>query len=136
MNYDGIPKMIAYGVGIGAGIWFGLEPIFQVLLVVMGADIVLGTLAAFYNKRLDSGVMFRGMTRKIGILILVTVAQFLEVNMSAHPVGDAAAGAFAAAEGLSAIEKAGMMNIVVPQFLKDALAKLNPGSHDPPPGPA
>ncbi len=126
MNFDWLPRGLAICGGVAAGIWFGLEPIFQVLLVVMAADVFLGVLAAFYNKRLDSGIMFRGMTRKVGILILVTVAQFLELNMQAHPVGDAAAGGFAAAEWLSAMEKAGMMNIVVPQFLKDALAKLNP----------
>ena len=118
-------------VGAVAGWWLGLNPIVQLLIILMGLDIVTGILGAFVSKTIDSGVSFHGICRKAMILMLVLAASLLSTYASALgmawqvPLGEAVAGFFVANELLSIVENAGIAGVPIPAVLKDALSQLS-----------
>lgn len=114
-----------------AALWFGLAPICQLLLISMALDVVTGVLSAYVGKTISSAASFRGMAKKAIILLLVwgawAVGQQLE-----QPVGAAVAGFYVLNEWISIIENSAEAGLPVPQFLRDALAKLSSEQPQPP----
>lgn len=123
MNNGGTWFKVAFAAF--AAFFARLDPLVQVLIALMVADIASGLLAAFVNRELSSDVSFRGMAKKAIVLILVAIAAMLGpvVNL---PLGQAVAGFYAAHEGLSIIENAARAGLPVPNILQQALAILYP----------
>lgn len=114
----------------GIAAFLGNLPVtIQVLLVVMLVDILLGFLRAFSQARLESGVALAGMTRKVGIILIVALAYYVgEIsNLPGVPValGSLAAGFYIYQESLSILENSSVLGLPIPDFLKDALAQLS-----------
>jgi len=99
----------------------GWSPLLGVLLVLMCADYLTGVFAAGREGKLSSQRGLRGIAKKIGILLLVSVAHMVDVAMeSQHIVRDTAIYWFTANELLSIIENAGRMGIPVPPVFRRA----------------
>jgi toxin secretion/phage lysis holin len=112
-----------------ASFWASLPFMFQLLIVLMAADIATGIAAAVATKELSSDTSFRGIAKKAIILIVVAVAGWLE-PVAQVPIGQAVAGFYAAHEGISLLENAAKAGLPVPKFLKAALLKLAPPEED------
>ena len=131
INLGNVLKVIAAGA---AALWGGLEPMVQLLILLMAVDIVTGFLAGWYDKKLDSVIAFRGVLKKGLILCLVVVASLVQYYAAAQvglepgqiPLSAALAGFFSASEALSSLENAARAGVPIPDFLRAALAKLNP----------
>ena len=121
-------------VAIGLALWVGLEPLFQLLLMLMALDILSGVTAAIVTKTVCSDVSFRGIGKKVMVLLLVAMASILSplVADGAIPLGQGVALFYCINEAISVTENAGKAGVPLPSFLKDALKKLNP---DKPPTP-
>lgn len=99
--------------------------IMLVLVYLMAADIASGMFAATKRKNLNSTVLYKGITKKVCVLIILTVVHVLEFY--ALSTGDAVFTAvvfyYIANEGLSIVENIGRF-VPIPQKLKDVLEQL------------
>ncbi len=104
----------------------GLHPVVQVLLALMGLDVLTGLIVGFVEKKLSTKVSFRGLAKKAVILILVGAGEIVSHPLGIPELGALIAGFYAASEGLSIVENAVVLGLPVPKVLRDALAKLSP----------
>lgn len=120
-----------YTAAIVAGIldyFTGLHKAYLILLLAMGVDVALGTMLAFYTGRASSEVSFRGLTRKLMILVFVlyvgVLARSLGTDLGVNiPAGEVVAVGYTVRESISIVEKLAGAGIWVPEFLKKALAE-------------
>ena len=105
----------------------GMDGMLIALIVLMSLDYISGVMCAIMDKSLSSAVGFRGIAKKVLILMLVGVANILDI----HVVGEGSAlrGAviafYMSNEGLSLLENAAHIGLPVPDPLKNALAQLH-----------
>ena len=105
----------------------GMDGLLIALIVLMSLDYISGVMCAIMDKSLSSAVGFRGIAKKVLILMLVGVANILDI----HVVGEGSAlrGAviafYMSNEGLSLLENAAHIGLPVPDPLKNALAQLH-----------
>ena len=97
------------------------------LIVFMVIDYITGLMCAIADKKLSSAVGFKGICKKVLILILVGVAHILDTNVVG--TGSALRGAvicfYLSNEGLSLLENAAHIGLPVPEKLKEILAQLH-----------
>lgn len=110
--------------GLLSFIFGGLDMLFVALLVCIAVDYVTGVLAALYEKRLNSEVGFRGIIKKIVILLLVVLAHMIENAACIGGIRDLVIGFYIANEGISILENAGRMNVPVARRLAGVLEQL------------
>ena len=105
----------------------GLDGLLIALLVFMILDYLTGMMCAVVDRKLSSAVGFRGIFKKVLILLLVGVANIVDVHVVGS--GSALRGAvvcfYLANEGLSLLENTAHIGLPVPEPLKNALAQLH-----------
>jgi toxin secretion/phage lysis holin len=96
------------------------------LLVLMMCDIAIGTIVAWTDKKISSSTSFRGIGKKVIMLIAVGVGAAVgkEANM---PLGQIIAGYYCVTELWSIVENMAMAGVPFPPQVVDVLEKLNPG---------
>ena len=105
----------------------GMDGMMIALIVLMSLDYISGVMCAVVDRNLSSTIGFRGICKKVLILMLVGVANILDV----HVVGEGSAlrGAviayYLSNEALSLFENAAHIGLPVPDPLKNALAQLH-----------
>ena len=106
------------------GAWDG---VLEALIFAMLIDYVSGLLAAYINpdSQLSSRKGFRGICKKIMILLLVALAHFLDQATNQQIIRIAVIWFFLGNEGLSIIENAAKAGIPIPDKLKGSLEQLN-----------
>ena len=116
--------------GIGGWLGYfmgGMDGLMIALLVFMALDYVTGIMCAIGDKKLSSAVGFRGIFKKVLILMLVGVANIADVHVIG--TGSALRGAvvffYLSNEGVSLLENAAHIGLPVPDKLKDVLAQLH-----------
>lgn len=117
---------VAFGVIGGLivsflGGWDGLA-ITLVSFIVL--DWITGLLKAIYNKNLSSYTGFRGIIKKVVILIVVGVTVLLEKNMGIPAIREIVMMFFIANEGISLLENVSQMGVTFPDKLKEILIQL------------
>ena len=127
MSWSDIVKAISAAVGGVVGFLFGqLNGLFWAVIALMAIDYVTGVIVAVLDKKLSSEVGFRGLVKKLFILVLIAVGHILD----AHVIGQGAAVMtavmlfFAANEGISILENAAALGLPVPKKLRDVLEQL------------
>ena len=105
----------------------GMDGLLIALIVFMVLDYITGLMCAVKDRKLSSSVGFKGICKKVLILMLVGVANIMDVHVIG--TGSALRGAvvcfYLANEGLSLLENAAHIGLPVPQRLKDVLAQLH-----------
>ena len=109
--------------------WFlgGVDGMLIALIVLMALDYLSGVMCAIVDKKLSSAIGFKGICKKVLILMLVGVANVLDVNV----VGGGAVlrGAvicfYLSNEGLSLLENAAYLGLPIPDKLREILAQLH-----------
>lgn len=103
----------------------GFDVALNCLLIAIVLDYVSGLIKAYNTKTLSSRIGFRGLLKKVGILILVMVAVLVDrVTGNSGAIRTVIIYYFVANEGLSIIENLGAAGIPIPKFLKKALKAL------------
>ena len=97
------------------------------LVVFMALDYVTGVMCAIADKKLSSGVGFKGISRKILIILLVGVAHIIDTKVvgTGSALRSAVVCFYLSNEGLSLLENAAHIGLPIPEKLKDTLAQLN-----------
>ena len=105
----------------------GMDGMLIALIVFMALDYITGVMCAIADKNLSSAVGFKGICKKVLILMLVGVANIVDVHVVG--TGSALRGAvicfYLSNEGLSLLENAGHIGLPIPDRLKDILAQLH-----------
>ena len=105
----------------------GLDGLIIALAVFMGIDYITGIMCAIVDKKLSSAIGFRGIFKKMLILMLVAVANIIDVHVVG--TGSALRGAtvcfYLSNEGLSILENAVHLGLPVPDGLREVLAQLH-----------
>ena len=105
----------------------GVDGMLIALIVLMALDYLSGVMCAILDKKLSSAVGFKGICKKVLILMLVGVANILDVNVVGS--GSALRGAvicfYLSNEGLSLLENAAYLGLPIPEKLREILAQLH-----------
>ena len=106
------------------GAW---NSVLEALIFAMVIDYISGVLAAYVNPdmALDSHRGFQGICKKIMILLLVSLAHFMDNAMGQQLICIAVTWFFLGNEGLSILENAGKAGLPIPAKLKDTLKQLS-----------
>ena len=110
--------------GLLSFVFGGLDMLFTALLVCIVLDYLTGVLAAIYEKRLNSEIGFRGILRKVVILLIIAFAHMIEGAAGVTGIRDVVIGFYIANEGISILENAGRMNVPVCKGLAKYLEQL------------
>ncbi len=104
----------------------GWNDVIEALLVAMAIDYMTGILAAYINPnmQLSSQRGFRGICKKIVILLLVALAHELDRATGQPAIQSLVVWFFLGNEGLSIVENAAKAGLPIPSKLKDTLEQL------------
>jgi len=97
------------------------------LLTLMILDYISGLLAAYINPRLalNSQKGFKGIARKIFILLIVALAHHIDVALGTSEIITVAVWFYIGNEGLSIIENAAKAGVPIPDSLRNSLEQLS-----------
>ena len=104
----------------------------QTLVILMAVDYVTGVLCALVWKKspkstdgaFESNASFRGLIRKMVILLCVLVACRVDVYTGTDMARDAVILFFIANDGLTIVENLGIMGVPIPPAIQNAFAAL------------
>lgn len=116
----------------GVKIFGGWTPTLNVVLIMMGIDMLLGTAVAFFYSNspktesgaASSGAMLKGIVKKFGMVCVIAASHQIDVALGVNYVMLATVYGFIANEALSIIENAGLMGIVKSDLLMNAIEIL------------
>ena len=122
---------------IALGAWLGyflggMDGLMIALIVLMTLDYVSGVMCAIIDKKLSSAFGFKGICKKVFILMLVGVAHIIDLHVVG--TGSALRGAvicfYMSNEGLSLLENAAHIGLPIPDKLRDILTQLHDKERD------
>ena len=105
----------------------GLDGLMIALINFMVLDYITGLMCAVIDKKLSSAVGFKGICKKVLILMLVGVAHIVDLHVVG--TGDALRSAvvcfYLSNESVSMLENAAHLGLPIPEKLKSVLAQLH-----------
>ena len=122
-------SMTGLGGAILTTLYGGWSSAMTTLCIFMGIDYLTGIVCAVVFKKskksdnggLESGAAWKGLCKKCVTLLLVLMAYRLDLEAKTTFIKDAVCIAFITSEGISILENAVLMGMIVPKPLKDAL---------------
>ena len=110
----------------------GMDGLLIALLVFMALDYITGVMCAIMDKKLSSAVGFKGICKKVLILLMVGVANIVDVHVvgSGSALRGAVVAFYLSNEGVSLLENAAHVGLPVPEKLKEILSQLHNRSKD------
>lgn len=98
----------------------------KILVILMVIDYLTGLAKAFLEKKVASAVGWRGLLKKICIIVIIVVCHQADLLISNSAPIFKTMGCFyyAANEGLSILENVGTIGLPLPSFLKNAFQTL------------
>ena len=120
MAFTVIGGWIGYFVG-------GVDGLMTALLIFMVLDYVTGLMCAIADKKLSSAVGFKGICKMVLILMLVGVANVVDIHIvgTGSALRSAVICFYLSNEGLSLLENAAHIGLPIPAKMKDVLAQLH-----------
>lgn len=105
----------------------GYDGLLYALVVFMVVDYITGVMCAVSDKKLSSAVGFKGICRKVLILMLVGIANLLDVQVigTGAVLRTAVIFFYLSNEGVSLLENAAHLGLPIPEKLKEILAQLH-----------
>lgn len=97
------------------------------LIIFMAIDYITGVSVGITEKKLSSETGFKGLLRKIVILLLVGIANCIDVYIlhEGSVIRTAVVFFYLSNEGISILENVVNLGLPVPKKLKDVLEQLN-----------
>ncbi|WP_302360367.1 holin family protein [uncultured Megasphaera sp.] len=113
-------------VGSICSYFLGWSALIEALIVAMAIDYITGILAAYINPnmQLNSQRGFRGICKKLVILLLVALAHKLDQVTGQPAIQALVVWFFLGNEGLSIIENAAKAGLPIPDKLRDTLEQI------------
>ena len=105
----------------------GMDGLMIALIIFMILDYITGLMCAVIDKKLSSAVGFKGICKKVLILMLVGVANVVDIHIvgTGSALRSAVICFYLSNEGVSMLENAAHLGLPVPDKLKGILAQLH-----------
>ena len=118
--------IIAFFCTLFSFIFGDVDGMFLALIALIVLDYISGVIAAAVEKKLSSAVGAKGIAKKIFMLLIVAVANIVDVNAigEGHVLRTVTTLFYIANECISLIENAGRIGVPVPKKLLDVLEQL------------
>lgn len=124
-----LSSIIAISGSLANYLWGGWDMALRTLLLFMALDYILGVICGVRDKKLSSDTAFKGIFKKVTILIVVAVGVSIDgVTNADGLIRSLVLFFYIALEGISILENAGRMGVPIPEKLKDALVQLKDGN--------
>lgn len=113
-------------IGIMGFLIGDFDGLFKALLVLIIADYITGVIVAVVHKKLSSEIGAKGIAKKILMLIIVAVANVLDVQIigGGTALRNITIIFYAANEVISLLENTGALGVPYPKKLMDVLQQL------------
>lgn len=113
-------------IGIMGFLIGDFDGLFKALLVLIIADYITGVIVAVVHKKLSSEIGAKGIAKKILMLIIVAVANVLDVQIigGGATLRNITIIFYAANEVISLLENTGALGVPYPKKLMDVLQQL------------
>lgn len=116
-------------VGITGGMILRLfgafDKIMYVLLAMMMLDYCSGVIKAIHLKKLSSEIGFKGLLKKVSILLIVAAANMVQYVIGENiAIREIVMMFYIANEGISLLENTASISNKIPQRLKEVLLQL------------
>lgn len=107
-------------------LWGGWDAVLLALVALASLDYVSGVVAAWHRRELDSRVGARGIARKVGMFVVVAVANIIDqTGAVGEPIlRTAATWWYLGNEALSIVENLADIGVPIPARILSALATL------------
>lgn len=102
----------------------GWDLALQVLVLFVVLDYLVGLIAAWTEKSLDSRIGFRGIAKKILLFVPIAICYALDQVLGQEILRSLAIFFYIANEGLSIVENLGRAGVPVPAALGGALEQM------------
>lgn len=128
-NSNLIKTVLAIGATMLHFLFGGWSLPLQILVAVVTIDYLTGLGAAFFGKRLDSRIGSKGIVKKVGFFVLVSLAHLLDkgTGMSAPILQTATIWYLVGNEGISITENLAEIGVPIPEPLLKALERYKKG---------
>ncbi len=105
----------------------GCDGLLYALLAFVVLDYLTGLMRAIVNKKLSSGIGFRGIFKKVLIFVMVGIGHILDVQVlgSVGVLRTAVIFFYLSNEGVSLMENAAYLGLPIPAKLKAVLEQLH-----------
>ena len=103
---------------------------FQVLCVFMVIDYITGTMCGYVTKELSSQIGFKGILKKVAMLISVIVAVEVDRVLATDALRIAVIFCLIGNEGISLIENLTKLGVPIPERLVNALKQIKSKGED------
>ena len=111
--------------GLVASLFGAWDKFLCALLVLMILDYITGIIKAVYTKTLSSDIGFKGLLKKIAILIIVVLGNVLQQLVGENiAIREIVIVFYIANEGISILENLAVVIPVMPDKLKEVLLQL------------
>ena len=110
-----------------AGFLFGdMDGLMYALIALIIIDYISGVIAAVVEKKLSSEVGAKGIAKKVLMLLIVAVANIVDINVigEGHVLKSVTIFFYIANEGISLLENSGRLGVPWPKKLLDVLKQL------------
>lgn len=95
------------------------------LIVAIILDYISGIIKAYVNKDLSSKIGFKGLLKKVGVLVIVMLAVLVDrITGETGAIRTLVIYYFVANEGLSILENLALAGVPIPDSIKNALKIL------------
>lgn len=111
--------------GVVAALFGSYDKVMCTLVILMVLDYIAGVIKAVYTKSLSSEIGFKGLLKKIAMLVIVALANTIQNLMGGNiAVREIVIMFYIANEGISILENAAVILPQMPEKLKDILLQL------------
>ncbi len=111
--------------GYFAAIFGQWDSILWALLVIMVLDCLTGVIKAIYTKTMSSEIGFKGLLKKITILIIVALSNVLQqITGDNVAIREIVIMFYIANEGISVLENVAVIYPRMPKAIKDILLQI------------
>ena len=97
------------------------------LIIFMVIDYITGLMCAVADRKLSSAVGFKGICKKVLIILLVGVAHIVDLHVvgTGSALRSAVVCFYLSNEGVSLLENTAHLGLPIPEKLKDILSQLH-----------
>lgn len=118
-------RILKWAVTAVLMVWASLGLVVQTLIIFIGIDIASGLLSAYIRKEISSSKSFKGIARKVLILVMVGVSHLAGQAMQLKfDLGTGVAAAYLFNEVISIMENCAKAGLFIPSILVQALIKV------------
>lgn len=120
MTFSIIGGWLGYFVG-------GVDGLLTALIIFMAIDYITGLMCAVADKKLSSAVGFKGICKKVLVILLVGVAHIVDLHVvgTGSALRSAVVCFYLSNEGVSLLENAAHLGLPIPGKLKSVLEQLH-----------